>query len=33
VAPPDDWVDKMSPFSEKRLQQDQAALQRTAGNL
>jgi hypothetical protein len=33
VTPPDDWVDKMSPFSEKRLQQDQAALQRTAGNL
>jgi hypothetical protein len=33
VTPPDDWVDKMSPFSEKRLQQDQAALQRTARNL
>jgi hypothetical protein len=25
ATPPDDWVDKMSPFSEERLQQDQAA--------
>ena len=32
VTPPDDWTDKFSPFSEDRFQQDQAALQRVAGN-
>ena len=30
VTPPDDWIDKLSPFSEDRFQQDQAALQRIA---
>jgi hypothetical protein len=33
ATPPDDWVDKMSPFSEERLQRDEVALQRTAGKL
>jgi hypothetical protein len=31
VTPPDDWTDKLSPFSEDRFEQDQAALQRVAG--
>jgi len=30
VTPPDDWTDKLSPFSEDRFKQDQAALKRVA---
>jgi hypothetical protein len=31
LAPPDNWIDTLSPFSEQRLQQDQTASQHVAG--
>ncbi len=30
LTPPDEWIDKQSPYSEDRLRQDQSALQRSA---